>query len=179
MPHPKKAVEFYEEIMAVRKPSGELLPFLENAYRQTGERFGYVMVQSPLFLMLKKSGSQVGFEVQFGNAHEFARSLGKLAASGCELCFFVTSGRAHTMRLEDARALLLRNFQIQEQRYVFIDLESGKCLKVNFEWDKFSSEVDRPDWSRPGPMPAHELFRPEPARHKKIHGRRGEHKEQD
>ncbi|MDE1798112.1 MAG: hypothetical protein KGH63_01760 [Candidatus Micrarchaeota archaeon] len=171
-------MEFYEEIMAVRKPEGELLAGLERAYRSIGEKFGYVMVQSPLTLMLKKSGSQAGFEVQFGNAHEFAQSLGRLAASGCELCFFVTSSRAHTMRLEDARALLLRHYQIQQQRYVFIDIETGRSVKTNFEWDQFTAEVDRPDWSRPGPMPSRPLYRAEPRR-KKIRGFRGEHKEQD
>lgn len=170
-------MEFEEQIVAVRKPTGPLVPGLEAAYRQIGEKFGYMMVQSPLFLMLKKADSQVGFELQFGNNAEFEESFRKLTASGCDLCFFITSSRVKTMHLEDARGLLLRRFTLGSQRYIFIDIETGRTVRANFEWEKFSKEVDRPDWSRPGPLPTMPLFRG--PRRKPVLGRRGEHKEQD
>lgn len=173
-------MEFYEEIVAVKKPHGELLPALEKAYGAIGHKFGYTPIQSPLWLMLARPGSQVGFEIQFGSVREYEESLKHLAQSDCELCIFITSSKSRTMRLEDARALLLRRFEIKEQHWVFIDIESGKWVGANFEWDKFAKEVDRPDWSRPGPLPTRPLFRQtRETRRKEIRGRRGEHKEQD
>ena len=168
--------------MLVKKPDGPLLPGLESAYRELAERYGYVIVQSPLFLMFQKpGGGTLAIEVQFGSAGEFEASLRRLVMSGASLCLFITSSRVRTMRLEDARAILLRKFQIKSQRYIFIDIETGRHTNANFEWDKFEREVDRPDWSRPGPArPPKPLFRSSTmGRSKPIYGKRGEHKEQD
>ena len=175
-------MELEEALLGVKKPTGPLLPGLEKAYREAAERYGYVMVQSPLFLMFQKGGSALAIEVQFGNPVEFENSLGRLWKSGAELCLFVTSSRVRAMRLEDARALLLRKFQIKSQRFLFVDIETGRHVSANFEWNKFEREVDRPEWSRPGPAtPARALFRTPhfTKRSKPIFGHRGEHKEQD
>jgi hypothetical protein len=172
-------MEFFERIATVKKPQGALLPQLEMEYRKAGEEFGYVMVQSPAWLMLKKSGSQAAFEVQFGSREEILHSLRKLAESKSDICFFITSKKAHNMRLEDIRAELFRHFTIGQEKFVFLDLEDGRYVTANFEWDKFRTEVDRPDWSRAGPMPPRPLFRGEGGRRKRIVGRRGEHKEND
>lgn len=176
-------MDLEQALLEVKKPSGPLLPCLETAYREVAERYGYVMMQSPLFLLFSKSDTgSLAIEVQFGNEREFENSLSRLAASKASLCVFVTSGHARTMRLEDARALLLRKFQIPHQRYIFIDIENGRHCEANFEWNKFEREVDRPDWSRPGPaQPAKPLFRTPrfSKRSKPIYGKRGEHKEQD
>lgn len=152
-------MDFSQQILNVKKPATDILRSLEREYRQIGERFDYVMVQSPLFLCLKKHGSQVGFEVQFGNEYEFENSLKRLAESSSDLCFLVTSSRVKTMRIEDARALLFRRFQIKEQIYRFIDIETGRWVEANSEWKRFSSNAMRPDWARPGPMPPRPLFR--------------------
>ncbi|VVB57107.1 Uncharacterised protein [uncultured archaeon] len=175
-------MELEDALLAVRKPDGPLLEGLEAAYREAAERFGYTLVQSPLFLMFQKSGAGgLAIEVQFGSPAEFDSSLRALTQSGAELCVFVTSSRVRTMRLEDARALLLRKFQIKTQRYLFIDIETGRSARANFEWNKFEREVDRPDWSRAGPaQPSKPLFRSSTmGRSKPIYGKRGEHKEQD
>ena len=174
-------MELEEAILAVRKPDGPLLDSLERAYGDIAVRYGYTPMQSPLFAMFTKPGSgTLAIEVQFGNGREFEDSLARLARSGASLCIFVTSSRARTMRLEDARALLLRKFQTAGSRYMFIDIETGHHAEANFEWRKFEREVDRPDWSRPGPSgPPKELFRSSRPRSKPIYGRRGEHKEQD
>lgn len=173
-------MEFFERIAAVKKPGSDLLRGLEREYRSIGMEFGYVMVQSPLWLMLKKTDSQAAFEVQFGNDREFLSSLGRLAASKSDLCFLITSRNAHAMRLEDLRAMLFKHFTVGQSRYVFADIETNRFITANFEWEKFEREVDRPDWSRPGPMPARPLFRQEGGKRRKmIYGRRGEHKEND
>jgi len=173
-------MDFFERIAAVKKPTSDLLSGLEGEYRRIGEQFGYVMVQSPLWLTLKKPGSQASFEVQFGNDKEFLSSLGRLAAAKSDLCFLITSKNAHAMRLEDLRTMLFKHFTVGQSRYVFVDIETNRFVTANFEWEKFEREVDRPDWSRPGPMPARPLFRQEGGRrHKMIYGRRGEHKEND
>ncbi len=172
-------MDFVPQIIAVRKPASDLLASLENEYCAIGSRFGYVKVQSPLFLMLKRPDSQVGFELQFGSEREFEGSLGLLQKSGSDLCFLITSSKAHSMRLNDIKSLLSRKFQIKEQKFVLVDVENSRSFFVNFEWDKFSSQVGRPDWSRPGPMPAQPLFRSQNGRSKPIYGKRGEHKKQD
>ena len=129
--------------------------------------------------VMRKEGEAAAFEVQFGNISEFKASFDRLAKSGAQLCFLVTSSRAHTMRLEEARGQLLRNFEIKKQKYVLIDIETGRHLRVNFEWDSFeqklSSHADGGgDGGQGGGAP---IFREQ--RRKKIYGRRGEHKEQD
>ena len=174
-------MELEESILAVKKPDGPVLESLEQAYGAVAKAYGYMPIQSPLFAMYAKSGNgSLAIEVQFGNANEFEASLRRLAESGAELCVFVTSSRVRTMRLEDARALLLRKFQTKGSRFLFIDIETGRHAEANFEWGKFEREVDRPDWSRPGPgAPPKELFRSSRPRSKPIYGRRGEHKEQD
>lgn len=173
-------MDFHERIAAVKKPTSDLFGTLEKEYCKIGEEFGYVMVQSPLWLMLKKPGSQAAFEVQFGRREEIMASLKRLAESKSDLCFFITSGLAHNMRLEDIRTELFKHFTIGQEKFVFIDMENGRHVTANFEWDHFKSEAARPDWSRPGPMPPRPLFRAgDGRRHKKIFGRRGEHKEND
>lgn len=175
-------MELEQALLEVKKPDGPLLPGLERAYRQVAEAYGYILVQSPLFLMFHKTGAgTLAIEVQFGSAREFEASLERLARSQAALCLFITSSRVRTMRLEDARALLLRKFQIKSQRYLFIDIETGRSCPANFEWNRFEREVSRPDWSRPGPgSPPRPLFRSSSmGRSKPIYGKRGEHKEQD
>ncbi len=172
-------MDFIQQIVAVRKPASDLLSSLEKEYCAIGSRFGYVKVQSPLFLMLKRPDSQVGFEVQFGSEREFEQSLLLLQKSGSGICFLVTSSKSHSMRLNDIKGLLMLKFQIKDQKFVLVDIENSRSFYVNFEWDKFSSQVGRPDWSRPGPMPAHPLFRSPHGRSKPIYGKRGEHKKQD
>jgi len=172
-------VEFFERIAQVEKPMGDLFGGLEREYRKIGGEYGYVMVQSQLWLMLKKAESQAAFEVQFGRKEEILKSLGRLAESRSDLCFFITSKNANNMRLEDVRSELFRHFTIGQEKFVFIDIENGRFATANFEWDRFRREVDRPDWSRAGPMPPRPLFGGEGGRRKKIFGRRGEHKEND
>jgi hypothetical protein len=174
-------MELEESILAVKKPSGPVLESLEREYGAVAEAYGYMPIQSPLFAMYAKPGDgSLAIEVQFGNGAEFEASLRRLAESGANLCVFVTSSRVRTMRLDDARALLLRKFQTKGNRFLFIDIETGRHAEANFEWGKFEREVDRPDWSRPGPAgPPKDLFRPQTPRTKPIYGRRGEHKEQD
>ena len=174
-------MEFVDEVVRVKKPSVRLIDTLAEQYSAIAFKFGYLEAQSLcwLYFMRKESGC-APFEVQFGNISEFKSSFGRLLKSDAELCFMVTSSRAHTMRLEEARGLLLRNFEIKKQKYVLIDIETGRHLRVNFEWDSFeqklSSSTDgdgKEGHGNGGP-----IFREAPRR-KKIYGRRGEHKEQD
>jgi len=171
-------MEFVDEVVRVKKPPSRLIDALAEQYSAIAFKFGYLEAQSPcwLYFMRKESGS-AAFEVQFGNVSEFKSSFSRLAKSGAELCFLVTSSRAHTMRLEEARGLLLRNFEIKKQKYVLIDIETGRHLRVNFEWDSFeqklSSRANGNGEEGKGSAP---IFR---ERRKKIYGRRGEHKEQD
>ena len=167
-------MEFEEHIIGVKKPDEGLLRTLESQYAQIGKNFGYVPVQSPLFLCLKKPGSQVGIEVQFGSPDAFENSLKKLVQSGSDMCFLITSSHAHTLRLAEARSLLLRKFTIKSQKYVFVDIETGNIMKANSEWEHFSSQVNRPDWARPGPMPLQPVFRS-----KKVHKNRMNTKNND
>jgi hypothetical protein len=152
-------MDFSEQIINVKKPEDRLLENLEKEYRDIGDRFGYVMVQSPLFLCLKKHGSQAGFEIQFGNQREFENSLRRLSESDSDICFLITSSKVKTMKIEDVRSLLLLRFQIKDQIYRFIDIETGKWVEANSEWKRFSSSAMRPDWAKPGPMPPRPLFR--------------------
>jgi hypothetical protein len=167
-------VEFIDEILRVKKPHSKLLESLAEQYSAIAFKFGYLEAQSPCWLyFMRKDGAAAAFELQFGNVSEFKSSLERLNKSGAQLCFFITSSLAHTMRLEEVRGLLLRNFQIKSQKFVFVDLETGRSLRVNFEWDEFESKMDSPQQERSGKP----VFRE--GRRKKIYGRRGEHKEQD
>jgi len=173
-------MEFVDEVVRVKKPQARLKDALAEQYSAIAFKFGYLEAQYPCWLyFMRKEGSSAAFEVQFGNISEFKSSFGMLAKSGAELCFLVTSSRAHTMRLEEARGLLLRNFEIKKQKYVLIDIETGRHLRVNFEWDSFEQKLSsrtsgKGEGEQGGGAP---IFR-EPRR-KKIYGRRGEHKEQD
>ena len=173
-------MEFVEEVVRVKKPAARLIDTLAEQYSAIAFKFGYLEAQSPcwLYFMRKESGCSA-FEVQFGNISEFKSSFGRLVKSGAEICFMVTSSRAHTMRLEEARGLLLRNFEIKKQKYVLIDIETGRHLRVNFEWDSFEQKLSSHaegggDGMQGSGAP---IFREQ--RRKKIYGRRGEHKEQD
>jgi hypothetical protein len=172
-------MEFADEVVHVKKPQARLIDALAEQYSAIAFKFGYLEAQSPCWLyFMKKESGCAAFEVQFGNISEFKASFGRLVKSEAELCFMITSSRAHTMKLEEARGLLLRNFEIKKQKYVLIDIETGRHLRVNFEWDSFeqklsSSSEDRGERGS-GSAP---IFREQ--RRKKIYGRRGEHKEQD
>jgi len=173
-------MEFVDEILRVKKPSSRLIDALAEQYSAIAFKFGYLEAQSPCWLyFMRKDGGAAAFEVQFGNISEFKSSFDRMVKSGAQLCFLVTSSRAHTMRLEEARGLLLRNFEIKKQKFVLIDIETGRHLRANFEWDRFEggladarTEGDGRQEARGAP-----IFREQ--RRKKIYGRRGEHKEQD
>jgi hypothetical protein len=169
-------VEFIDEIVRVKKPASRLIDSLAEQYSAIAFKFGYFEAQSPCWLyFLRKDGGSAAFEIQFGNVSEFKASLERLNKSGAQLCFFITSSAAHTMRLEAVRGLLLKNFQIKSQKFVLIDIENGRELRVNFEWDEFEKRMgSKQEGANPQGKP---LFRQE--RRKKIYGRRGEHKEQD
>ena len=69
---------------------------------------------------------------------------------------------------------------IKKQKFVFIDIEAGRHLRANFEWDKFEGKLSSQRAEGDASGQAHSgapIFREE--RRKKIYGRRGEHKEQD
>jgi hypothetical protein len=174
-------MEFTDEIVRVKKPSARLIDTLAEQYSTIAFKFGYLEAQSPCWLyFMRKEGDAAAFEVQFGNISEFKSSMDRMVKSGAALCFLITSSRAHTMKLEEARGLLLRNFEIKKQKFVFIDIEAGRHLRANFEWDKFEGKLSgsRPDSEGGGETrPGAPIFREE--RRKKIYGRRGEHKEQD
>src|SRR3990167_3497662 len=124
-PNPGKAtlMEFIDEILKVKKPSSKLIDNLAEQYSAIAFRFGYYEAQSPCWLyFLRKDGAAAAFELQFGNVSEFKSSL------------------SHTMRLEAVRGLLLKNFQIKSQKFVLIDIETGRALKVNYEWEKFEQK---------------------------------------
>jgi len=172
------SVEFIDEIVRVKKPAAKMLPSLAEQYSAIAFRFGYFEAQSPCWLyFIRKDGGASAFEVQFGNVSEFKSSLERLNKSGAQICFFITSSLAHTMRLEAVRGLLLKNFQIKNQKFVIIDIENNHHLKVNFEWEEFERGMES---RKNGQSEQHAkpLFREAPRR-KKIYGRRGEHKEQD
>ena len=168
-------MDFIDEIIRVKKPPARLVESLAEQYSQIAFRFGYLEAQSPCWLyFMRKEGEAAAFELQFGNVSEFKSSLERLNKSGAQVCFFTTSSLAHTMRLEAVRGLLLRNFQIKSQKFVLIDVETGRALKVTFEWDRFESGIGSPEQ---GSTESRPIFRE--ARRKKIYGRRGQHKEQD
>ena len=169
-------MEFIDEIIKVKKPSSHLIDTLAEQYSAIAFRFGYLEAQSPCWLyFMRKDGAACAFEVQFGNVSEFKSSLERLNKSGAQICVFVTSSLAHTMRLEALRGLLNRNFQIKSQKFVLIDIEAGRALKVNFEWEEFEKGMDSDGKGRE--VQGRPLFRE--VRHKKIFGKRGQHKEQD
>ncbi len=168
-------MEFLEEILRVKKPSSKVVSALAEQYSAIAFKFGYFEAQSPCWLyFMRKDGAAAAFELQFGNVSEFKASLERLNKSGAQICFFITSSLAHTMRLEEVRGLLFKNFEIKSQKFVIIDIENGRSLKVNFEWDEFESRMDSGGQPQGQQKP---VFRE--VRRKKIYGRRGEHKEQD
>ena len=168
-------MDFIDEIVRVKKPALRLNDALKEQYSAIAFKFGYFEAQSPCWLyFMRKDNLAAAFELQFGNVSEFKTSLERLNKSGAQICFFITSSRAHTMRLEAVRGLLLRNFQIKEQKFVLMDIENGRNLRVNFEWDRFESGMGNDEPERKEEKP---IFRE--VRRKKIYGRRGEHKVQD
>ncbi|MCX8195238.1 MAG: hypothetical protein N3G22_04000 [Candidatus Micrarchaeota archaeon] len=168
-------MDFIEEILRVQKPQAKLVDSLAERYSAIAFKFGYLEAQSPCWLFfIRKDGQTAAFELQFGNVSEFKSSLKRLNESGANLCFFITSSLAHTMRLEEVKGLLLRNFEIKNQKFVLIDIESGRHIKVNFEWERFEKDLGLPPLL---PEPKKPIFRE--GRRKKIYGRRGMHKQQD
>jgi hypothetical protein len=169
-------MEFVEEILQVKKPQAHLVDSLAEQYSAIAFKFGYFEAQSPCWLyFMRKEGEAAAFEVQFGNVSEFKSSLDRLNKSGAQACFLILSSKAHAMRPEEVRGLLLRNFQIGKQKFLLLDIETGRCLRINFEWDNFQSRMSsdshgQEESGRP-------LFRE--TRHKRIFGKRGQHKEQD
>ena len=168
--------EVIDEILKAKKPHSRLIDSLAEQYSAIAFKFGYYEAQSPCWLyFMRKDGTACAFEVQFGNVSEFKVSLERLNKSGAQICVFVTSSLAHTMRLEAVRGLLLKNFQIKNQKYLLVDIETGRALKVNFEWDEFEKGMSSEEQS--APKSGKPLFRE--VRRKKIYGKRGQHKEQD
>jgi hypothetical protein len=152
-------MEFVSRILSVRKPQQNILDELENQYLQIANNYGYVPVQAPVFLCLKRPDSQVSIEVQFGNEDKVEQSLKNLVRTASDTCIFITSSKARTLRLEETRALLLKKFQIKQQKYYFFDIENHRKITANVEWEKFSSRANRPDWAVEGPMPPQPIFR--------------------
>lgn len=169
-------MDFVEEVAAVKKPALHLVDFLAEQYSAIAFKFGYFEAQSPCWLyFMRKDGDAAAFELQFGNVSEFKSSLARLVESRAQHCFLVTSSRAHALRLEQIRGLLLRNFEIGKSKFVLLDIETSRGLRVNFEWEDFQTRMDHEEKGQkllPAP-----LFREQ--RRKRIFGRRGEHKEQD
>jgi hypothetical protein len=181
-------MEFFERISQVKKPESDLLTALASEYSKIGGDFGYVPVQSALMLHLMKKDSKAGFEVQFGSKEDFCESLRKLVVSDCDICFFVTSSKAHKMQLEDIRKLLYAKFNFQSKRFVLIDIETEKRLLVNFESERvqkgfYASAKQkredgeaRRDEGRVGKPLFREQRRP---RRKMIYGDPSKHKDND
>ncbi len=173
-------MEFVDEIVRVKKPPVRLIDTLAEQYSAIAFKFGYLEAQSPCWLyFMRKDGGAAAFEVQFGNVSEFKSSFDRLVKSGAQHCFLATSSSAHTMKPEEARGLLLRNFEIKKQKFVIIDVEKGRDLRVNFEWDRFERRLvsGRQNENGDQKQSGAPIFREK--RRKKIYGRRGEHKEQD
>lgn len=171
-------MDFVEEVLAVKKPQVKLVDSLAEQYSAIAFKFGYFEAQSPCWLyFMRKEGEAAAFEVQFGNVSEFKVSLDKLVKSGAQYCFLVLSSRAHALKSEEVRGLLLRNFQIGKQKFILHDIETGRSLRVNFEWEEFQRKMTNGQGSAGGETRQRPIFREE--RRKKIFGRRGEHKEQD
>lgn len=152
-------MDFIEQILSVKKPAQNILRELEEKYLGIGEKFGYVPVQAPITLCLKRPERQVAIEVQFGNPNAVENSLKNMVKTGSDTCVFIMSSKARSLRLEEARALLLKKFQIKSQKYYFLDIETSRRLTANVEWERFSSRANRPEWAIPGPMPSRPLFR--------------------
>ena len=171
-------MDFLDEILLVKKPQPHLVDTLAEQYSAIAFKFGYFEAQSPCWLyFMRKDGAAAAFEVQFGNVSEFKLSLDRLVRSRAQFCFLVMSSKAHAMRPEEVRGLLLRNFEIEKQKFIIIDIETGRCLRVNFEWEEFQQKMT--DGTHEGGEGSRRpLFREE-ARKKKIFGRRGQHKQQD
>jgi hypothetical protein len=167
-------MDFIEQIVKVKKPEYNLLESLKEQYSAIAFKFGYFEAQSPCWLyVIRKDGDSAAFEVQFGNVREFKKSLELLVKSKANLCFFITSSLAHTMKLGEVKGLLFRNFEIKHQKFVLIDIETNSAVYVNFEWDKFKNNIGK-EKEEESEKP---LFR-KPKR-KKIFGKRHQHKQQD
>ena len=126
---------------------------------QIGQKFGYIPVQAPVTLCLKRPDSQVAIEIQFGSQKAIEQSLENLNKTGSDICIFVTSSKSKSMRLEEIKGIVVKKMQIKNQKFYFLDIETGRKIIENVEWDKFSSHANRPDWAIPGPMPAQPIFR--------------------
>ncbi len=177
-------MEFHERIAQVGKPESDLVDSLVAKYTAIGGEFGYVPVQSGLALHLMKKDSKAGFEIQFGSREDYLESLRKLVVSDCDICFFITSGRAHRMPLEEIRKLLYAKFNFQSKRLVLIDIESGKRLLVNFESERvqkgfYAAASGEGSHARGDGRPRKPLFRGNRPRRKMIYGNPSKHKDND
>lgn len=152
-------MDFIDHILSLKKPQENLLGELETQYLQIGQNFGYVPVQAPITICLKRPESQVGIEIQFGNEKSIEQSLKNLHKTGSNICIFVTSSKSKSLRLEEIREIIVKKLQIKNQKFYFLDIETGRKITENVEWEKFSSATNRPDWAIPGPMPAQPIFR--------------------
>jgi hypothetical protein len=169
-------MDFADEIVAVKKPAQRLIDSLSEQYSAIAFKFGYFEAQSPCWLyFMRKDGEAAAFELQFGNVSEFKSSLSRLVESKAQHCFLITSSRAHALRLEAVRGLLLRNFEIGKQKFVIVDIENSRAIRANYEWDDFQQRMDLQEKGQK--LLAPPLFREQ--RRKRIFGRRGQHKEQD
>jgi hypothetical protein len=151
-------VDFIDHILSVKKPASGILGALEQEYLRIGRNFGYVPVQAPVSVCLKRPESQVGIEVQFGSPRAIEQSLKNLHKTGSDTCILVISSRAKSLRLEEARNIIVKKMQIKGQKFYFLDIETGRRITENVEWEKFSSRANRPEWAIPGPMPSQPIF---------------------
>jgi len=179
-----------EQIAAVRKPaaSGNLKQELIASYAEVCAAFGYQQVKSFVDLLVERPGERVAFEIQFGNKDEFYASIKDMFATGASLCVLVTSSRAHAINFKDLKEYVTATFNMGSKHILFVDIETNRFVKVNFEAEEVevaflesARRRESPESSEGGKSAP--IFRDtEPVvrqRHKKIHGRKGEHKEQD
>lgn len=152
-------MELEDQIIKVKKPNQDLLKNLEKAYTLIATNFNYVLVQSPLFLCFKKTDHQIGIELQFGGEKAILESLNKLVKSGSNLCFLIISSKIPGPSLNQIKNMLLTKFSIGTQKYIILDIETGRAIKIFQESEKFFSEINRPDWAKAPPLPPPPLFK--------------------
>ncbi|MFN3910138.1 MAG: hypothetical protein ACK4J0_02820 [Candidatus Anstonellaceae archaeon] len=152
-------MELEDQIIKVKKPNQNLLYNLEKTYSEIVQNFNYTLVQSPLFLCFKKPESQIGIEIQFGGEKAILESLEKLVKSDSDICFLITSSKTPGPSLNQIKTMLLTKFSIKNQKYVIVDIETGRAIKIDEAIKKFFSVVNRPDWAKAPPPPPPPLFK--------------------
>jgi hypothetical protein len=110
-------------------------------------------------LCFKKPDHQIGIEIQFGSEQAILESLQKLVQSGSDLCFLITSSKTPGPSLSQIKNMLLTKFSIKNQKYIILDIETKRAVKIDQEIEKFFSQINRPDWAKPQPPPEPPLFK--------------------